>query len=210
MPRLVAFGCSYTQGIGLSPDMAGASNTNKSPLAWPQLTADLLGITCINEGLGGSSPKATAHKISEFEFQSDDIVVIMWPARHRWCVLTEEHNDRIVHIYPGDVEVLDVAKAYYEKCFSDRDSAFMFKAWCIYADTVCKSKASKVIHTITDTDGEIDKYTDLVPEVTWITGFRNDPFDRLVLASDGHWAAECHVPLANKLSNFINNLELDR
>jgi hypothetical protein len=210
MPRLVAFGCSYTQGIGLSPDMAGPTagpnNSRKSPLAWPQLTADLLGLTCVNEGFGGTSPKATAHIISEFDFQSDDTVVIMWPVRHRWCVLLEDIRRSTKHICPGDVDDLPMARAYYEELYSERDSMFMFKAWCTYADTLCKSKASKVVHTISDTDGEIDSYEDLVPEVTWISGFRDNPFDKLNLAPDGHWAPECHVPLANKLSTYISQM----
>mgnify|MGYP003685579447 FL=1 len=67
--RLVAFGCSYTQGIGLNGLDYTYSRYYDSPLesvlkvksaskdAWPHLLADKLGVECVNLGQGGNSSK---------------------------------------------------------------------------------------------------------------------------------------------------------
>jgi len=100
--RLITFGCSLTQGIGLdgknfrnheyyrSPQDAVQKIKPASNLAWPQLLANKLNLECVNLGRGGSSPKFVFQMIKEFQFQSTDTVVIQWPASHRKVVWAEE------------------------------------------------------------------------------------------------------------------------
>lgn len=68
MTRLVAFGCSCTYGEELD-------NLND---AWPNVLANLLNIDVINEGKPGSSNLEILYKILNFDFQKDDVVVVMW------------------------------------------------------------------------------------------------------------------------------------
>ena len=80
--RLVAFGCSYTQGIGLNGLDYTYSRYYDSPIesvlkvksasndAWPHLLADKLDLECVNLGQGGNSSKFVFQMIREFEFHS--------------------------------------------------------------------------------------------------------------------------------------------
>ena len=103
--RLITFGCSYTQGIGLDGGTFQDHEYYRSPqdvilyikpasiLAWPQLLADKLNLECVNLGRGGSSPKFTLQMIKEFQFQPSDTVIIQWPAGSRKVVWAEEGSD---------------------------------------------------------------------------------------------------------------------
>ena len=102
--RLVTFGCSMTQGIGLdgldcfahphyiSPQDTILNIKPASNLAWPHLLADKLNLECVNLGRGGSSPKFVFQMIKEFQFQSTDTVVIQWPPSHRKVIWAEEDS----------------------------------------------------------------------------------------------------------------------
>jgi hypothetical protein len=82
MPRLIAFGCSFTYGQGL-PECAIGNNDSKvsntpSELAWPAALGKLLKIETINKGIPGASNLEILYQILNFEFKNNDIVVIMW------------------------------------------------------------------------------------------------------------------------------------
>jgi len=206
LARLVTFGDSYTQGTGLTEDMMGPSLDKASPIAWPQLTADLLGIECVNKGLGGIGCKAIAYMVNEFDFQPDDIVVIMWPSRARWCVLpdAEAPSQHILHITPREVDVLASAKNYYETLYSEPDSDFMFVVWSTFANTICKSKAGRVIHTVNDSDAYVAVFRELNPNLEWVNGFKEDWFSKLDGALDGHWGPIAHQNLSKRLAEYIS------
>ena len=68
MTRLVTFGCSFTYGEEL----------DELTDAWPNVLANFLNIDVKNEGKTGSSNLEILYKILNFNFQEDDIVVIMW------------------------------------------------------------------------------------------------------------------------------------
>lgn len=136
--RLIAFGCSYTQGIGLdgltykeheyyrSPQDAILYIKPASEHAWPHLLADKLNLECINLGRGGSSPKFVYQMIKEFQFQTNDIVIIQWPSVSRRVVWAEEsvdsstpYNPKIhIEFSPYDF----IAEDYYRKYHTDFDS----------------------------------------------------------------------------------------
>ncbi len=104
--RLITFGCSLTQGIGLdglthkeheyyrSPQDAILHIKPASEHAWPHLLAKKLNLECVNLGRGGSSPKFVFQMIKEFQFQPSDTVVIQWPSSLRRCVWAEESTPR--------------------------------------------------------------------------------------------------------------------
>jgi hypothetical protein len=103
--RLITFGCSYTQGIGLdggtfqdheyyrSPQDTILNIKPASEHAWPHLLADKLNLECVNLGRGGSSPKFTLQMIKEFQFQPSDTVIIQWPSVDRRVIWAEEGSD---------------------------------------------------------------------------------------------------------------------
>ena len=206
MRRLVTFGDSYTQGTGLTEDMMGPFLKKASPIAWPQLTADHLSFECVNKGLGGISPKALAYMVDEFDFQPDDIVVIMWPDRSRWCRVpdTTDVKQHLLHISSRDTEVLESAKNYYETLYSDQDSDFMFAVFSTFADTICKSEASRVIHTVNDSDAMMPTLREINPRLEWVYGFKESSFDRLDSALDGHWGPIAHQNFSKRLSEYIS------
>ena len=100
--RLITFGCSLTQGVGLdggdwqnheyyrSPQDAILKIKSASNLAWPHLLADKLNLECVNLGRGGSSPKFVFQMIKEFQFQPTDTVIIQWPMGHRKVIWANE------------------------------------------------------------------------------------------------------------------------
>lgn len=93
--RIVAFGCSFTYGVGLEdcfipPDNPGILPSNFS---WPQLVANMLNVECINKAEPGASNKQILNTIlqsdSESEINNNDFVIIMWTFPNRWCVINE-------------------------------------------------------------------------------------------------------------------------
>lgn len=131
--RLISFGCSFTFGQGL-PDCY-VTATNKpgilpSKFAWPQLLSNKLMLQCINLSEPGSSNKEILHKLLNFKFENDDIVVIMWSFPDRWCTISEsginrlqlEENivafDRVFTEY--DLEFDLIYRANFAKLFLDR------------------------------------------------------------------------------------------
>jgi hypothetical protein len=144
--------------------------------------------------------------VNEFDFQPDDIVVIMWPDRSRWCRVpdTTDVKQHLLHINSRDVEVLESAKNYYETLYSDQDSDFMFDAWSTYADTISKSEAGRVIHTVNDSDAMMPTFREINPRLEWVYGFRESDFDRLDSALDGHWGPIAHQNFSKRLAEYIS------
>lgn len=84
MSRLIAFGCSLTQGQALE------ENISYSKLSWPYKLAEIMQLDCVNAGQNGASAKKIWFNILNFEFQADDIVVILWTHMDRWCIITRD------------------------------------------------------------------------------------------------------------------------
>jgi hypothetical protein len=121
--RLITFGCSFTQGIGLDGLTHKAHEVYRSPqdailkikpasnLAWPQLLADKLNLECVNLGRGGSSPKFTFQMIKEFKFQPTDTVIIQWPAADRRVIWAEESTESTTPYNPKSYKELTAQDA---------------------------------------------------------------------------------------------------
>ena len=100
MSKLVTFGDSNTLGMAL-PDIW--DHENKVPIfdkgpskySWPQVLADKLKIKCINFGYAAASNKEVWYNIVNTKFEKDDIVIILWPQRPRWCTIKENIIERI-------------------------------------------------------------------------------------------------------------------
>ena len=81
MKRLVTFGCSLTQGQDLE------EGVEYSRLAWPFLLGQKLNLAVTNCGKNGSSVKRIWWDIMNFDFHSNDVVVILWTHINRWCII---------------------------------------------------------------------------------------------------------------------------
>ena len=77
MSRLVAFGCSYTFGVGL-PDIYPRTSGLPSDMAWPNLLGQQLNFEVCNLSSGGSGNSEILNKILQTDFEPDDLVIIMW------------------------------------------------------------------------------------------------------------------------------------
>lgn len=75
MPRLFAFGCSFTVGQGL-PDVH--PNVTHSSLAWPAVLGEMLGYEVVNKGVPGAGNAEIASYIFNTDFNDDDLCVILW------------------------------------------------------------------------------------------------------------------------------------
>lgn len=78
MPRLVAFGCSYTFGFGLADVWLFHAGYKCSINAWPNKLGELLGYEVVNKGWPGSGQQEIFNIITNFDFKPDDLCVIMW------------------------------------------------------------------------------------------------------------------------------------
>tara|TARA_B100000925_G_scaffold140430_1_gene105218 strand:+ start:49 stop:672 length:624 start_codon:yes stop_codon:yes gene_type:complete len=99
MNRIVAFGCSNTQGQAL-PDMPPGSPT-VSKYAWPAVLAKKFGFDIWNRAHGGASNKLILHRLLHTDFEKDDIVIIMWTAFCRSCFIDK---DSVIRMLPSDID----------------------------------------------------------------------------------------------------------
>jgi hypothetical protein len=127
MNRIVAFGCSNTQGQSL-PDLEEGDH-NVSQHAWPAVLAKNLGFSVWNRGYGGASNKLILHRLLNTDFEKTDVVVIMWTAFCRSCFID---TDKVLRMLPSDItrpridnkEANRLHSAYYYEHF-DSD----YNAW---------------------------------------------------------------------------------
>jgi len=123
--RLVAFGCSFTWGEGLSDvwnKETGKHIRNKhSKLAWPQLLADKLNVKCINNGIPGASNKEIWWKIINFDFIENDIVVIFWTIKDRITIF--KTSKEYIRIRPwNSPRTFDKSPLFYKHFYEEFDA----------------------------------------------------------------------------------------
>ena len=136
--RLIAFGCSHTYGEGLS-----GSTDSASPLAWPNILANLSNRKCVNASRPGSSNKRIWNDIINFEFQKNDVVFTMWTDVSRTCIIKK---DTIEDIGIWKVDHNDLSKKYYELLFDINDSVKDLNLRSSHCDLYLKSLGIKNYH----------------------------------------------------------------
>lgn len=89
MPRVVAFGCSFTVGQGLPDVYPGVKPSNH---AWPAVLGDMLGYQVVNNGIPGAGNAEIAANIFRTNFREDDLCVILWSHFTRYDYFTYRDN----------------------------------------------------------------------------------------------------------------------
>lgn len=173
--RLVAFGCSNTFGQAL-PDIWDHKknecifNQGPSKYAWPQLLANKLDIECVNISKPGASNKEIWYNIVNTEFKKNDIVIILWPGRSRWCIIKdlvlntatdhssiEDFNNRKVEkIGPFNFDKKQTSVAFYKYLFNEQDFRIDYLMRVNYVRMLLKNKIKILKHY--ETDGELARH----------------------------------------------------
>ena len=209
MNRLITFGCSYTQGIGLdgldfhahkyydSPLESVLKIQSASPDAWPHLLANHLGLECINLGRGSSSPKYIFQMIREFEFQKTDIVVVQWPdpSRHVIWGAVSGWSDTDLTI---DMELIvshdsPYSAVFYEKYYTEFNSLYDNAVLIESTHAYLKDKCDQV-HSVSDNIA-----TDLATSQNMTDWFRNQSLKILLKT----------FPILSEVKKFFNGYNFD-
>lgn len=231
MSRLIASGCSYTYGHGLSDCDYGGINTeddsaihSSSSHAWPQLVARELGMECVNLARPGQGNKYICHSILNYPIKPGDIVVPSWSFFSRTCMITdcgivlpmgnwmvpdpEHHSGYETH----SPEVV-MSQAYYEYLYTENNCTFENLAYINLLDNYAKNQGASIIHASIDVktrpDIDLFQYRDL-SSCPWnsVEVQLTFPCDSdFGLCPDGsHPDAQAHAIFAEKLCEYIENL----
>ena len=150
MSRLIAFGCSYTWGVGLPGDGLFPSN-----VSWPALVAKELNLKLINKGEPAASNTEILYEVLNFDYKTTDTIVIMW---------THTYRDLIFSKWGARFKSLrkrfsaSKKDRSWQKLMNATD--YNTKSWmCIHhADLFLKSKNLKYLHYPFSIH-ELSKYT---------------------------------------------------
>ena len=214
MTRLITFGCSYTQGIGLdgldwkahlyydSPRESVLKIQSVNKDAWPHLLADKLGLECINLGRGGSGPKYVFQMIREFKFQKTDIVVIQWPSPARYIIWKEDNESEIgsyLSVEPGHTSCNDFYRKYYTEFNSLYDNAVLIESTHAYLKDKCDQVHSVSDNMDYDPNKTLTKTFPILSEV----GRFFDQYNFDDRCNDGHHGKSYHVAFAEDMAKII-------
>jgi len=199
MDRLVAFGCSLTQGQYL-PDNY---NTDKpSKLSWPQLLANKLNLQCINLGKGGASSKEILYKILNFDFNKNDFAVILWSHNDRDCIISSENLIEQIGIWKVDYDKL--SKFYFETFYKEINTKIQNHIYYNYCNLYLKNKKIRQLHLQANRENiNINSYSESFNKwnnVKILNVFISDIRKNFPLALDNHHPGiEAHENFANQI-----------
>ena len=212
--RLITFGCSFTQGIGLdgldwkahlyydSPRESVLKIQSASKDAWPHLLAVKRGLECINLGRGGSGPKYVFQMIREFKFQKTDIVVIQWPSPARYIIWKEDNESEIgsyLSVEPGHTSCNDFYRKYYTEFNSLYDNAVLIESTHAYLKDKCDQVHSVSDNMDYDPNKTLTKTFPILSEV----GRFFDQYNFDDRCNDGHHGKSYHVAFAEDMAKII-------
>jgi len=217
MRRLIALGCSFTQGVGLTVDSTHET-LEPNPLAWPALTAEKLGWEVLNLAHGGSSIKYQAYQVLHMipEFKPGDVVAVMWPNEHRTLILPGhgwQYPQDMLHIHPASEEIY--ANQYYKRFHSPQEAEFSSIVYMQLVKTILEKQNVPLINLKVDQAvpessyenfGFLSKYHELV-QINWIDYLVPLHQGEILKACDNQHYHPCyHEELAERLAvfHFVN------
>jgi hypothetical protein len=201
MGRLVTFGCSYTYGTGLKDiyKIPTISNSLPSIYAWPSWLGQKLKLEVINKSYPGSGNGEILNNLLRFDFNKDDIVVIMWSHFVRYDQYTVDNID-----YNGKrnwVKIADIKNDDYTW-----DNAYKNYLAFHHAAMYLQNREIKNLSFIAFNQ-DYEKYPQplylKIPNLYEIKGYVQDQ-----ALDKGHFGIKSHMALADMLYNIIEKNEL--
>lgn len=194
MNKLVAFGCSYTQGHGL----------DHSDQAWPAVLATTMNFKCDNLAENGSSNLKILIKILNYEFANNDVVVVMWTKPERDMIVLPNGQTRNVGTWTKDTVTKHWTQVHGIEDLNLRSWLYIHHAW-----TYLKSKNLNFIFFTNESVYE----SFFVQRPGWCDKIVFDQ-NKLIeyveehgVAADGvHPSAECHSKFAKKVFGDLAEL----
>lgn len=196
MPRLIAFGCSYTYGEGL-PDCYkdGQAGPYPSRLSWPTLVATKLGISMNNLALPGAGNAEILDRVLRFQFEPDDICMIMWTHFVRYAHFKVIDNYHPRREWGWDTTVLDDG-------FHNAYKNYVAMHHCsLYLESIGISSVASIAFLPDIKSFFIPKFMKIKNLIALPDNYRVD------FAEDGsHPGIQSHENIANALINGFNNV----
>ena len=186
--RLVTFGCSLTYGQFLE---------DRETQSWPAQLGAMLNLPVVNMGIHGASNKEILYEILNFDFQPEDVCVIMWTNIYRWIIFNEKENIRL-----GAWQNTKQASIFVQHFWNEYDM-----------ELDLYERANHVAHRIQNNYQLVaDNYSLKCPpkwnKVDFLTDIDfNYIRKQYIPASDGkHPGPEAYTELAKKLYNEISTV----
>jgi len=187
MKRLVTFGCSLTYGQFLE---------DRETQSWPAQLGSRLNVPVVNMGMHGSSNKEILYEILNFDFQSDDVCVIMWTNVYRWIIFNEEENNRL-----GAWQDTKQARAFVEYFWFDYDMCLDLFERANHANRIIPHSYHLVSNNLWLKNEPIWNKVNFLTHIDFHSIRKNYPE-----ASDGKHPGElAYTDLAKKLHNAIRS-----
>jgi|TARA_R110000851_G_scaffold230312_2_gene383032 hypothetical protein len=146
MNRIIAFGCSYTYGHGLSDciDTNGVGPGRcPSKLGFPDILATHLARKLINLSLPGIGDKHIMHAANNFIFKQSDICLIQWSHGNRHCMIKQQGL-----IDLGVWHDTKPARAYYKFLHDQWDADIMRNVYINYINLKLQSAGVKTYNIL--------------------------------------------------------------
>ena len=134
--RLVTFGCSLTYGQALN---------DRHKESWPAQLGAKLNLPVDNQGRCGASAKRIWWQIVNYPFKQDDLVVIGWTHKDRWCIIKnpyeQKSDDDFNSDNPEDVMNFDIPQLAHTKEYQTVTGSVDIGPWGIDSE-----KASEMFY----------------------------------------------------------------
>lgn len=102
--RVIGFGDSFTWGSELSDDVDGSK---PSEFSWSALVAKRLGAEYVCRAIPGGSNSSITRRISSFDFQPDDIALVMWTWPSRFEIQLIEDLNRVARLSQRGTKIVE-------------------------------------------------------------------------------------------------------
>jgi len=190
MSRLIAFGCSHTEGEGVQ---------DPSTQSWPAYLARYLGVECVNLGKGGASNKFIQHAVHTFNFQPDDIVVILWTYPVRFNIF-KSPTELLCSMLPMKRSRLN--SIWYENFYTDYNASFESKVIVHQVNSFLKEKYLTVYNLAIE-----ERHTNLFELIgsNYVNIYFSSCFNdkKYPLGLNSHAGSDCNKDYAKQIYKHI-------
>ena len=193
MNRLVTFGCSHTFGVDLNyPEKE----------CWPTQLANALQVPLVNKGRGGASNRYIQHSVLNFEFNKDDLVIILWTYPDRYHIFKDGGKPyEYINVWSKNVN----SKFWFKNLTTDYNEKFSNKSIVNHVNLFLQNKDIKTYNMVVSS--EFKYYFDITDCAIIDLDFNSDFLVKHPRAKDGwHMGPEGHLNFSRAIhSRIINN-----